>query len=297
MTTTDLATVPSVGAVAGADPESPAVVALAELETPAYLGGRRRSKVLSLAMRATVPLALLGLWWYGAASGHISGDILASPAKVFDAFRELQHNGQLREFMWASASRIVFGVGIGVGAGLVLGAVAGLSVLGEELVDPTMQMLRAVPFLALIPLFISWFGIDESFKVLLIATASSLPMYAYAYLGVRSVDRKVVEAARSFGLGRWRLTFEVILPSALPSILMALRICLAISLTALIAAEQIGTQKGIGYLVVLAKQYFRNDYMVLCILLYAALGLSFDIAVRLLERFAMPWRRHSAVRR
>ena len=277
--------------------ESPAPSDLAGLEIPRFLGSRRRPRALSLAVRASVPVGLLALWSYGTASGHISPDILASPAKVFTALRELQHNGQLWTFLWASANRILFGMALGVSVGLVLGAVAGLSALGEEMVDPTMQMWRAVPFLALIPLFISWFGIDESFKVLLIATATAFPMYAYTYLGVRNVDRKVVEAARGFGLGRWRLTTDVILPSALPSILMALRICLAISLTALIAAEQVGTQKGIGYLVVLAKQYFRNDYMVLCILLYAALGLSFDIVVRLLERFAMPWRRHSMVRR
>jgi sulfonate transport system permease protein len=188
-------------------------------------------------------------------------------------------------------------VALGVSVGLGFGILSGLSKLGEQLLDPTMQMLRAVPFLALSPLFISWFGIGETNKVLLIAVAAAFPMYAYAYLGVRSVDRKVIEAARGFGLGRWRLVTEVILPSALPNILMALRICLAISIGALIVAEQIGTEKGIGYLVLLAKQYFRNDYMVLCVVLYAGLGLTFDLTIRLAERFAMPWRRHSVVRR
>jgi sulfonate transport system permease protein len=168
--------------------------------------------------------------------------------------------------------------------------------VGEEIVDPTMQMLRAVPFLALVPLLISWFGIDETFKVVLIACASAFPMYAYSYLGVRNVDRKMVEGARGFGLHGWRLLVQVILPGTLPSLLMALRICLAISVVGLIAAEQVGTTKGIGYLVLLAKQYFRQDYMVLCILLYATLGLIFDTFIRLLERITMPWRRHSSIR-
>ena len=118
-------------------------------------------------------------------------------------------------------------------------------------------------------------------------------MYAYTYLGVRNVDRKVVEAARGFGLRGRRLLLEVILPAALPNLLMALRICLAISVVGLIAAEQVGTTKGIGYLVMLAKQYYRPDYMVLCVVLYAALGLVFDVLVRLLERYAMPVARHS----
>jgi sulfonate transport system permease protein len=177
-----------------------------------------------------------------------------------------------------------------------LGVSAGLTALGEELIDPTMQMLRAVPFLALAPLLISWFGIDETFKIVLIACASTFPMYAYSYLGVRSVDRKVVEAARAFGLRRAGLLFRVILPGALPNLLMALRICLAISVVGLIAAEQVGTTQGIGYLVLLAKQYFRQDYMVLCIVLYATLGLIFDGLIRVLERTLMPWRRNAVLR-
>jgi len=147
-----------------------------------------------------------------------------------------------------------------------------------------------------VPLYLAWFGIDETFKVVLIATSSALPMYAYAYLGVRSVDRKVVEAARGFGLNGWRLVVRVILPSALPNVLMALRICLVLSMTALISAEGIGTEEGIGYLVLMARQYARTDYTMLCIVLYAGLGLVFDLAIRIIERYSMPWRRHTAVR-
>jgi len=173
---------------------------------------------------------------------------------------------------------------------------SGLSSLGEELVDSTMQIVRAVPFLALVPLFIAWFGIDELYKILLIAVATTAPMYAYTYLGVRNVDRKMVEAARSFGLTGTRLVVEVIVPAALPGILMALRVCLSISITALIAAEQVGTQQGVGYLVTLAQEYNRTDYMVLCVVLYALLGLVFDALVRLAERYAMPWRKQVAIR-
>jgi sulfonate transport system permease protein len=221
---------------------------------------------------------------------------LASPGAVLRALVELYQTGELKQFLWASLGRAGTGVSLGVSIGLALGVSSGLTALGEEIVDPTMQMLRAVPFLALAPLLISWFGIDETFKIVLIACASTFPMYAYSYLGVRNVDKKMVEAARGFGLTGWRLLFQVILPSTLPSLLMALRICLAISVVGLIAAEQVGTTQGIGYLVLLAKQYFRQDYMVLCIVLYATLGLLFDAFIRTLERVCMPWRRHSSIR-
>jgi sulfonate transport system permease protein len=266
------------------------------LVKPVFLGHPPRPRLLSLAIRCSVPFLLLLGWWWGTESGHVPASVLASPKQVVRAFLELYETGQLREFLLASLTRAACGVALGVSLGLLLGVLSGLSALGEELIDPTLQMLRAVPFLAVVPLFISWFGIDERFKVALIACSSAFPMYAYAYLGVRHVDRKVVEAARGFGLTGARLLSSVILPAALPNLLMALRICLAISVVGLIAAEQVGTTKGIGYLVLLAKQYYRQDYMVLCIVFYACLGLVFDGFIRLLERYGMPWRRHTAVR-
>jgi sulfonate transport system permease protein len=267
-----------------------------ELEVPSYVGPKVRSKRLSSFVRLSVPLSLLSLWWASTTFGYISPAVLASPLDVARASVELWQTGELREFLLASLGRSGLGVILGVSMGLSLGVISGWTALGEELIDPTLQMLRAVPFLALVPLFISWFGIDEQFKIVLIAVSSASPMYAYSYLGVRNVDRKVVEAARGFGLSGFRLLRQVVLPSALPNLLMALRICLSISVVALIAAEQVGTTKGIGYLVLLAKQYYRQDYMVLCVLFYAGLGLAFDALIRLLERTAMPWRIHSVAR-
>ncbi|MEV4180011.1 ABC transporter permease [Streptosporangium canum] len=267
-----------------------------ELEPPRYLGSRHRRPAVSTAVRVAVPLLLVAAWWYGTGSGAIPSDVLAGPGAVLGALGELVATGQLGDYLLASARRAGLGVLAGGGIGLLLGVVAGLSALGEELIDPTMQMKRAVPFLALVPLFISWFGVEETFKVVLIAVAAAGPMYAYSYLGVRGVDRKTVEAARGFGLTGPRLVLGVVIPTALPNILMALRICLSVSLTGLIAAEQIGATEGIGYLVTLAQQYYRSDYMVLCILIYAVLGLLIDLAIRGVERLAMPWRGHVAAR-
>ncbi|MEU6188841.1 ABC transporter permease subunit [Nocardia sp. NPDC047038] len=267
-----------------------------ELAPPRTRVGKRRPAWFSVPLRFLLPAVIVAGWWAGSASGAISERVLAGPPAVWTAFTELLGTGQLFDFAVASFTRAAFGVGIGVAIGLALGLVSGLSGLGEELVDSTMQILRAVPFLALVPLFIAWFGIDELYKVLLIAVATVAPMYAYTYLGVRNVDRKMVEAARSFGLIGPRLVLEVILPSALPGVLMALRVCLSISITGLIAAEQVGTKEGVGYLVTLAQEYNRTDYMVLCVVLYALLGLVFDGLVRLAERFAMPWRGQVAIR-
>ncbi len=278
------------GATDTAEPAPPGLV------RPAYLGGRRRPPTLSFLLRLSVPAAVLALWWWGAAAGFVDPAILSTPPDVLNALRELVATGQLSDFLAASFTRAALGVTVGVTAGLVLGVAAGLSALGEELVDPSMQIVRAVPFLALVPLLISWFGVDETFKIFLIAVASVAPMYAYTYLGVRGVDRKLVESARGFGLRGLRLAVGVVIPTALPSILMALRICMSVSLTGLIAAEQIGTTEGIGYLVTLAQQYFRTDYMVLCILLYALIGILIDLTIRLAERFLMPWRGQIAAR-
>jgi len=269
---------------------------VALLRAPRYLGVRTRSRKLSILLRASIPVVLFAGWWYGTATGRIPEAVLASPREVVSALVDLKQSGELSAFLLASLYRAGLGLALGVSVGLTFGVIAGLTALGEELVDPTMQMLRSVPFLALVPLLISWFGIDERFKIVLIAAASAFPMYAYSYLGVRGVDRKLVEAARSFGLHGWRLLAMVILPGALPNLLMALRICMAISVVGLIAAEQVGTTQGIGYLVLLAKQYYRQDYMVLCIVFYATLGLLLDAFIRVLERTLMPWRRGSAMR-
>ncbi|MFE3187476.1 ABC transporter permease [Nocardia sp. NPDC059240] len=281
------------GTAAHADADATSTPGLAP---PRLRVERRRPAWLSVPLRFLLPALLIAAWWIGSATGALSPQVLAGPPKVWSALTELARSGQLADFAAASFTRAALGVALGVGAGLGLGLVAGLSTLGEELVDSTLQIVRAVPFLALVPLFIAWFGIDELYKVLLIAVATIAPMYAYTYLGVRNVDRKLVEAARGFGLTGPRLVLEVILPAALPSVLMALRVCLSISITGLIAAEQVGTTEGVGYLVTLAQEYNRTDYMVLCVVLYALLGLVFDGAVRLVERFAMPWRRQVALR-
>jgi sulfonate transport system permease protein len=249
-----------------------------------------RHPALTLAMRAIGPVLLLTAWYAATATGALTEDVLAGPQDVVTTFGELWADGQLPEALRVSVTRAGLGLLLGASTGLALGVVSGFTRLGEELVDSSMQALRAIPFLALTSLFIVWFGIEEASKILLIGVACTFPMYVNVSSGVRNVDRKVVEAARSFGLGRAAIAREVVLPGALPSIFAGLRLSTTLSVIALIAAEEINVTAGLGYLMARATDYLRTDILALCVLLYAVIGLVADLALRLAERVAMPWR-------
>ena len=274
----------------------PSDAAYAGLVAPRPQLARPRPRALSLGLRVLGPLALLGGWAWGSASGALSPTLLASPGAVLDAVRELWDSGQLGDALEVSLARAGAGLLLGLAVGLTLGVLTGFSRLGEELLDSSVQLLRTVPFLSLVPLFMVWFGIGETARVVLIATATAFPMYVSTSGGVRNTDRKLVEAMRSFGMGRFALVREVVLPGALPALLSGLRLSMTLSVIALIAAEEINSTSGIGYLMSTAQEYSRTDILTVCILVYALLGLLADGTVRLLERLLMPWRTSGAVR-
>ena len=257
---------------------------------------RTRRRSVSLAFRLLVPLVLVGLWWLLTATGVIGPTVLSSPPTTWDAFWNLLIHGDLLGDIGISVARAAVGLAIGAGLGLVLGVVVGLFRLGEELIDSSLQMFRTIPFPAVIFLFIVWFGIGETAKVALIALATLFPMYLNASNGVRNVDRKVVEAARSFGLEGRRLVRQVIIPLAMPSILTGLRFATGVSIIALVFAETINATTGIGYLASQAAALQQVPILVVCIFIYAALGILLDLGVRVLERRVMPWRSHLVVR-
>ncbi len=255
-----------------------------------------RSERFSFARRATGPLIIVALWAIATSAGWIDPSILPSPAGLVAGWQQLWTEQALASQIATSLTRALVGGTIGIIFGLILGTIAGLSKLGEELFDALLQMLRTIPFLALVPLFIVWFGIGEAPKLLLIALATMFPMYLNTYAGVRNVDRKVIEAMRSFGLGGRRLILEVVLPLALPQIFTGLRFALGVSVLVLIAAEQINASAGLGYLLNSAQMYQQVDVILICIAIYAVLGLSADLIVRSLERLFMPWRAGIAIR-
>ena len=260
------------------------------LVTPRPQLARPRRPSVSITLRVAGPIALLAAWWAASASGTLNPAVLASPQQVASAAWQLWRSGQLQSAVGVSVLRAATGLVFGVSAGLVLGVITGFSRLGEELLDSPLQLLRALPFLSLVPLFMVWFGIGEEARVILIAVATSFPMYVSTAGGVRAVDPRLVEAMRTFGLSRWALVREVVLPAAMPSLLSGLRLSMTLSVIALIAAEEINTTNGIGFLMAQAQTYSRTDILTVCVLLYGLLGLCVDLIVRGAERLLMPWR-------
>lgn len=266
------------------------------LVQPVVRRSGRHSGRLSFARRAVGPLILIAAWAIATSAGWVDPSILPSPAGLVAGWQQLWAEQALTQQVATSLTRALIGGAAGILLGLSLGTIAGLSKLGEELFDALLQMLRTVPFLALVPLFIVWFGIGEAPKLLLIALATIFPMYLNTYAGVRNVDRKVIEAMRSFGLSGGRLIAEVVLPLALPQIFTGLRFALGVSVLVLIAAEQINASAGLGYLLNSAQLYQQVDVILICIAIYAVLGLGADLIVRSLERVFLPWRAGVAVR-
>jgi sulfonate transport system permease protein len=249
-----------------------------------------RYRLVLSNQRWVSPLAVLLLWEAGSRLGFIPTRILAAPSSVIQTFWSLSVSGELPSNMLVSLARALAGLGIGIVVGASLALAAGLSKAGEAAVDPPVQMLRTLPILALSPLFIVWFGIGETPKIALIALGVTFPIYLNLYNGIRGVDPRLIEAARSFGLKGWGLIIDVVLPGAMSSFLLGLRYALAGSWLILVVAEQINASAGLGYLINNARDFLRTDVIVVCLVVYALLGLGADAIVRTLERHALAWR-------
>ena len=241
-------------------------------------------------LRLVSPMLLIALWQIGSSSGWISSRTLAAPSQVLESFWQLASDGALQNHLLVSLSRVAKGMLFALLIGGSLALIAGLSRLGEFVIDAPMQMLRTLPVLALIPLFIIWFGIGEFPKVALVTVAATFPIYLTLYAGIRGVDPKLVEVARVIRLPRGALIWHIILPAALPTALVGLRYSLGISWLILVAAEQVNASSGIGYLMNDARDFMRTDVLVLGLLIYAMLGLLVDVLVRWLERRLLVWR-------
>ncbi|WP_022681810.1 ABC transporter permease [Sphingobium bisphenolivorans] len=236
------------------------------------------------------PVVLLLLWELGSRTGLIPERTLAAPSAVIGTLVDMLLSGELPSNLLVSFARVAAGLLLGIGLGVGLGLTAGLSRAGELAVDPIMQIKRTIPVLALTPLFIVWFGIGETPKIALIAFASIFPVYLNLYSGIRSVDLRLLDAAKSFGLSRTEQIWHVVLPSALPSLLVGLRYSLSVAILVLVVAEQINASAGLGYLINNARDFMRTDVIVVCLMVYAILGLGADWLVRAVEARALIWR-------
>jgi sulfonate transport system permease protein len=237
------------------------------------------------------PVVVIALWQVLCSTGVLGPRTMAPPSDVLSAGWELLQTGELQEHLRISLRRAVTGLAIGVSVGVTLAVLAGLFRRGEDLVDPTLQIMRAIPVLGLLPLVIIWFGIGESAKVSLVAIGTAFPVYVNTYAGIRGVDSKLVETATTFKVSRWGLIRHVVLPGAVPNFLVGLRFSLTGAWLIMIVAEQINAKSGIGYLMNEARTWFRTDIIVLGLVIYGVLGLLTDGLVRLLERSMLKWRR------
>lgn len=236
-----------------------------------------------------VPLLILVAWQLSAQWGWLSTRVLPAPSAVARAAWELSASGELWQHLGVSTRRALLGFAIGGGLGLALGLITGSWRWAETALDTTLQMLRNVPALALIPLVILWFGIDESAKLFLVALGVFFPVYLNTFHGIRHVDRDLIEMARSYGLRGWALYRRVILPGATASILVGLRFSLGLMWVMLIVAETLSAQAGIGYMTMNAREFLQTDVVLVGILIYALLGKGADILAHALERTWLRW--------
>ncbi|MDQ8697639.1 aliphatic sulfonate ABC transporter permease SsuC [Hyphomicrobium sp. LHD-15] len=236
-----------------------------------------------------LPLGLLFVWELASQTGLISGRVLPAPSAVVVAGWRLAATGELWVNMGVSGLRALVGLAIGGTFGFVLGLTNGLSKKFERATDTLLQMVRNIPHLALIPLVILWFGIEEAAKIFLVVLGVFFPIYINTLHGIRTVDPQLIEMGRTYGMTKFELFWRVILPGALPSIFVGLRYALGFMWLTLIVAETIAASSGIGYMAMQAREFLLVDVVVLSILIYALLGKLADSTARFLERLCLSW--------
>ncbi|MNB71150.1 putative aliphatic sulfonates transport permease protein SsuC [compost metagenome] len=260
----------------------PAVLRKAEPRWRAYLS--------DLGAGALIPVIVVVLWQAGASVGWLSPEFLPSPLTIVQSFIELTVSGGLAHHLGVSLGRAFLGFLIGGAAGLLLGVLNGLFRSAEYLLDPGIQVLRLVPHLAIAPLIILWFGFGEVSKVAIILSGSFFPLYINTFLGIRHSDPKLQEVGRVLGFTPFQRLRRLILPSALPNILLGVRLSLGVAWIGLVVAELIGSQSGVGFLINEAKQNSNTPVIFVGILIFAVIGKLIDSLVRLLERKFLSWR-------
>jgi sulfonate transport system permease protein len=241
-------------------------------------------------LRVVSPLAILALWETAFRTGALPPEKLTAPSQILRTGWRLAGDGTLGANLLDSLTRAAIGLAIGTSLGLVLAVVAGLSRIGDDLVDPPLQMARMLPHLGLVPLLIIWLGIGESLKISLVALGAFFPIYLNIYAGIRGIDQRLVEVARTCGLAGLQLVRHVVLPGTLPALFLGIRIAFAAGWLSLVVGEQVNAQSGIGFMMMEAREFSQTDVVVLGLAVYAVLGLLSDLLIRSVERRALGWR-------
>ncbi len=236
-----------------------------------------------------VPIVLVITWQLLVQVGWLSTRVLPAPTGVLSAGIRLAMSGELFRHIGISAGRAIAGFLVGGSIGLVLGLLNGIFPVAEKLLDTSVQMIRNIPHLSLIPLVILWFGIGDEARLFLVALGVFFPLYINTFYGIRTVEPGLIEMGKVYGLNGTALLWQIIIPGALPSILVGVRYALGIMWITLIVAETIAADSGIGYMAMNAREFMQTDVVVLSILLYALLGKLADAAARLLEEKWLSW--------
>jgi sulfonate transport system permease protein len=247
-------------------------------------------RLMRFAVRLASPVAIIVLWQVASMTGLLSPRILAAPSEIVAAASKLIASGELLTGLVVSFLRVLAGFSIALIVGVLLALVSGLSRLGEAVIDPPIQMLKAMPFLGLLPLFILWFGIGEAPKIGLVAFGAVFPIYLTLHGGIRGIDKKLIEAGRTLELGTLGIVRHIVIPGALPSLLVGIRYGLSVAWLSLVVGEQINASSGIGYIITYARDFLQTDIIVVCLLVYAIMGLLTDGLVRVIEAYTLRWR-------
>ncbi|MEU9626951.1 ABC transporter permease [Streptomyces luteogriseus] len=274
-------------------PSSTAPLApLAEEETRQVRRRRRLAPGKRLpATRLVGPAAVLALWSAASAAGLLDPGAIPAPWTVLEAGSRLWTAGTLPDDILTSLQRAATGFSIGLVVGILLALASGLTRTGEALIDGTVNLNRAIPTLGLIPLFILWLGIGETFKIAIIAIVVYIPIYLNTHAALSGIDSRYVELAEVQGLSKLRFIRQVVIPGALPGFFVGLRLGVTGSWLGLVVLEQINATSGLGYMMFQAQNYGQTDVILVGLVVYGIFGLISDSAVRIVERRVLSWRR------
>jgi sulfonate transport system permease protein len=260
-----------------------------------WTGSPRRRFLRVFRPRLISLLLVVGLWQLLSSAGVLPAKKLDSPVTiVHTAYTLIVTNnpayGTLQGSLLVSAERWGIGFSLGVIIAVILAVVTGLSRVAEHALDPTVQALRSIPLLGVLPLFIVWFGIGELPKDLIVLLGAFFPMYVSMFAGIRSVDPKLRELGQVLGLSRRELVTQIVIPGSLPMAFSGLRLSVVSSLLALVVGEQINANAGLGFMMTQAESFLQNNIIMVCLIVYAILGLTADALVRTVERRVLAWR-------
>jgi sulfonate transport system permease protein len=249
----------------------------------------KSNKSFAILRGLLLPTLVLILWQLLSLAGILPAQLFSSPLLIVTSFIELIQSGELITHLQISLTRALLGFGLGGILGLLVGIIVGMNKRSEEYLNPTIQMLRTIPLLVITPLFIMWFGFGELSKVLLIALGTFFPLYLQTFLGLRNVDQKLYEVAQILEFNRREKILKLMIPAALPNILLGIRLALSAAWMCLVVAELLGADKGVGFMIQDSRSFMQTDIVFVGIIIFSLAGKISDSLVRFLENRLLKW--------